>query len=613
MPVLPGQPVQLPPAGKRLLDAVKSNNFGLVQQLFRENSNINTQWFYQDSHEYKLLHWAVVNTNLEMVRFLFSKNVSRVVTDTHKRTAIQLAADQKKWGCVIAIAEHPTDETDKACYYSALVAAIQANQHVVVKALLAAQTPDKHLQDNNTLLHIAAATGHENVITELLASRFNSCTNTPNSKNLIPIQIAVQKGRMQAVKLLHTADPSTIAQLDDAGNTLLHLAAIAGHAELIKELIDMGCNIAATNANNKTSIELAVEQGHWHCVTAILEKFPKTDDSDSYHYDAVLYLAVKANNIDMINALLTAGASLNYTYPSTGNHAFHAIAAAGHVNLINYFIDEGYSTSVLNYNNQTPIQLAVEKGNWGWVSAFLSKEPYEGLGSHKKNYFDVLIAAVKAKQIEIVRTILKSNSSLIDNQDSQGNTALHYAVENDDAVMTCLLIENYADTSIQNYSRQTPVELAIAHKKWSSTLALYTKDTIFYSDLYDQQPFFKMLAYFNLTYDLTHPDFQSRWDDFISLLTALKDNPHGLLPVEHMSIKEKFRARDYFFFKGTSRYADIKSLIIGQYSSLPILYKEFMDFVRTHSQANVLLQKLNVDFNTAPIATHSQLSQPLSA
>src|SRR3990167_558494 len=296
MPVLPGQPVQLPPAGKRLLDAVKSNNFGLVQQLFRENSNINTQWFYQDSHEYKLLHWAVVNTNLEMVRFLFSKNVSRVVTDTHKRTAIQLAADQKKWGCVIAIAEHPTDETDKACYYSALVAAIQANQHVVVKALLAAQTPDKHLQDNNTLLHLAAT---------------------------------------------------------------------AGHAELIKELIDMGCNIAATNANNKTSIELAVEQGHWHCVTAILEKFPKTDDSDSYHYDAVLYLAVKANNIDMINALLTAGASLNYTYPSTGNHAFHAIAAAGHVNLINYFIDEGYSTSVLNYNNQTPIQLAVEKGNWG--------------------------------------------------------------------------------------------------------------------------------------------------------------------------------------------------------------------------------------------------------
>ncbi len=86
------------------------------------------------------------------------------------------------------------------------------------------------------------------------------------------LHVAAGRGHMAVARLLIERYPSMLSAEDDGRNTPLHIAAHAGHAEMVTFLIDCGANPALKNKENRTALYLAQKQSHPD-VIEILEAF----------------------------------------------------------------------------------------------------------------------------------------------------------------------------------------------------------------------------------------------------------------------------------------------------------------------------------------------------
>jgi len=76
------------------------------------------------------------------------------------------------------------------------------------------------------------------------------------------LHTAAERGDVPMAELLLEKFPDFAEEKDRAGNTPLHLAAQAGHAEMVTFLIDAGFDPAQKNAGNRTALYLAQAKSH---------------------------------------------------------------------------------------------------------------------------------------------------------------------------------------------------------------------------------------------------------------------------------------------------------------------------------------------------------------
>jgi hypothetical protein len=86
------------------------------------------------------------------------------------------------------------------------------------------------------------------------------------------LHVAAMRGDVQMARLLLEKFPEMTEALDSARSTPLHLAAGAGHAEMVTFLIDAGFDPARKNAQNRTALYLAQKSSHPD-VVEILEAY----------------------------------------------------------------------------------------------------------------------------------------------------------------------------------------------------------------------------------------------------------------------------------------------------------------------------------------------------
>lgn len=82
---------------------------------------------------------------------------------------------------------------------------------------------------------------------------------------------ACAEGDIQRVKWLLEENPQDLDVADAAGNTPLQCASLDGHVELVKLLLEAGCNIHCINKAKESPLLDAVENGHLEVVKLLLE------------------------------------------------------------------------------------------------------------------------------------------------------------------------------------------------------------------------------------------------------------------------------------------------------------------------------------------------------
>lgn len=113
------------------------------------------------------------------------------------------------------------------------------------------------------------------------------------------------------------------------------------------------------------------------------------------------------------------------TVDLANNTVLHTAAAQGHVEVVNFLLDNVCSLATIARNNgKTALHSAARNGHLMVVKALLGKEI--AIRNDKKGQ-TALHMAVKGQNVDLVDEILGSDPSLINMVDNKGNTVLHMA------------------------------------------------------------------------------------------------------------------------------------------------------------------------------------------
>nr|XP_020450911.1 synphilin-1 [Monopterus albus] len=158
-------------------------------------------------------------------------------------------------------------------------------------------------EDRNNLLHISASQGHADCLQHLTSLMGEDGLNERNNQQLTPAGLAVKNGHLECVRwmvseteaiaelsctrehpsLIHYAarygqekvllwllqfmqeQAISLDEVDQNGNTAVHVAAQYGHLTCIQTLVEYGSNVTVQNQQGERPSQSAERQGHTTC------------------------------------------------------------------------------------------------------------------------------------------------------------------------------------------------------------------------------------------------------------------------------------------------------------------------------------------------------------
>jgi len=185
------------------------------------------------------------------------------------------------------------------------LAVITRQVHVVRRLMCAGARLDLQDQTGNTPLHNACRLGFEDVVRTLLTPvRYEETYQ--NNYDIPPQYI-----------------PGDLEAKNYDGLTCLHLAAIGGHLQVMRLLLQAGANVnAAEGKGGRTVLHLAADWGHGDMMKFLLERRDILIDAKTYAGLTPLVLAYGRDHKQTVAELYNKGASytdLNLTEDSTGD------------------------------------------------------------------------------------------------------------------------------------------------------------------------------------------------------------------------------------------------------------------------------------------------------
>lgn len=206
-----------------------------------------------------------------------------------------------------------------------------------------------------TPLHYVAANGHKDVCSVLLAHGAE-CT-VPDRLGDTPFHMACRHGFLSVVKLFCTfqstcgGSGTTLTSLRNcSGRTALHSAALSGHADVIKALVEAGADVSVVDRGQCRPVHDAAAGGH----------------------------------VAAMEALAVAGADFN-VQDTAGLTALHRAAAGGHVAAVEWLLNpiRGVKPCPRDANDSSPLYWAASRGHSNVVRVLLGMPGYSARDKNK--------------------------------------------------------------------------------------------------------------------------------------------------------------------------------------------------------------------------------------
>jgi hypothetical protein len=172
-----------------------------------------------------------------------------------------------------------------------------------------------------------------------------------------------------------------------------------------------------------------------------------------------LFIAVKHRKMGEIKRLLDAGVSVSWKCPITGNTALHLAAEMNDFEIALLLLDSNADATVKNKELTTPISIAAYASFWDFVVKFARRRYSNG----SDEYGSALLSAASANQTDAVAALLRAGAITAWGTISHKDSALHFAVKNNNPDMVRDLRSYYANETKKNASNKNPVEIAIEY------------------------------------------------------------------------------------------------------------------------------------------------------
>ncbi|KAK2715890.1 hypothetical protein QYM36_010456 [Artemia franciscana] len=282
-----------------------------------------------------------------------------------------------------------------------------------------------------TPLHCAAEKGITEVVQLLLDSGANVDAKGEDSNT--PLHIAVFRGKENIVELLLRYG-ATVDNQDKNGKTALRLAvenayAYASPLPTIEDILKYRPDI--NNQSNRECLKIAVRgYARWfkEVVEALLRYGFSVNPEDTNNTE-FLHAAFEKGYVKIVEDFLKYGANVNTLLGPSGHGKgltpLHIAVINKQEEMANLLISNKADINARDENGKTPIFYATKNADLKLTKFLLANE------ANVKNSPEVLFQAVETECMEIVKVLLSYDAD-VNASDKYGQTALHLIALQDD-------------------------------------------------------------------------------------------------------------------------------------------------------------------------------------
>lgn len=205
-------------------------------------------------------------------------------------------------GCLAEVIDYPRKDGT-----SPLHSAVEQSHEDVVRTLLnRGANWDARTIRNESVMHVAARTGHGDILKMILKCREDATwalrekedesgrddsdaeleddpLGSRDHTESMPLHWAAEHGHLDAVRALVSAGASLVIGGMWRGSTAAHLAARNGHLDIVRHLHSLGANLNAQDMwNYATPLILAAEGGHTDVVRFLIDRRVRLDVEDKF-------------------------------------------------------------------------------------------------------------------------------------------------------------------------------------------------------------------------------------------------------------------------------------------------------------------------------------------
>lgn len=325
----------------------------------------------------------------------------------------------------------------------------------------------------NTPLHFAVqydlAAAAENLI------QLKAETGVKNHLGRTPLHVAIIYNNKDMLNLL-LSNGVDGAVRDHAGNSAYHYVVLNNRIDLIPYLVKYKLDYNVANTYGKTPLHEAVTYKRNRIADMLLKQGADVTVRDNWGRQA-LHDAVKAGNIEGIQMLIAAGAPIGER-DNAGNTPLHHAIKEKYEVVSRYLLNIGSDVYAVNKENLSPLSMALldpKVTEW-----FIDKSLLASVDNKGRSPLHI---AIEEKSPESIVQILVKKEAELDKKDMDGNTPLHYALENGNYGAAKVIINAGADIFIRNKDGMSPLYIAMS----KGTEILEWLITDYNINLYDNQ------------------------------------------------------------------------------------------------------------------------------
>ncbi|XP_075777706.1 inversin isoform X6 [Pelodiscus sinensis] len=323
----------------------------------------------QDRNKQTALHWSAYYNNPEHVKFLIKHDSNIGIPDIEGKIPLHWAANHKDPSaihtvkCILDAA--PTESLLNWQDYEGrtpLHFAVADGNLAVVDVLTSYEGCNVTSYDNlfRTPLHWAALLGHAQIV-HLLLERNKLGTIPSDSQGATPLHYAAQSNFAETVQVF-LKHPSVKDDSDLEGRTSFMWAAGKGSDDVIRTMLNLKLDIDINMADKYagTALHAAALSGHVNTVKLLLEYSAQVDASDVMKHTP-LFRACEMGHKEVIQTLIKGGARVDLV-DQDGHSPLHWAALGGNADVCQILIENKINPNVQDYAGRTPLQCAAYGG-----------------------------------------------------------------------------------------------------------------------------------------------------------------------------------------------------------------------------------------------------------
>ncbi|KAF7848444.1 hypothetical protein BT93_L1941 [Corymbia citriodora subsp. variegata] len=269
---------------------------------------------------------------------------------------------------------------------------------------------------------------------------------TPSGNSLL--HVAASSGNDDVVEFILNHFPNTVTHRNSSEDTPLHVAIQDRRLDTIEKIICLGTDseiIYLKNKNDESPLYLAIEKctwsecqdregAGWGILQLLLEAFARDEAyAVKIQGKSPVFAAIKKMYTELLREIIDRLPKLLHVRDSNRWTPLHYAASEGNNEAVELLLEKcPYLALQTDKNGSYPIHIASER-SWSGVIDPLLKDTWPDLAEIKNNKGqNILHVAVKAGNHSGVKSILKecgetNTEKMVNSRDVDGNTPLHLA------------------------------------------------------------------------------------------------------------------------------------------------------------------------------------------